>query len=54
MGACYAYTTYTPDNTFHSESVIDRHFKIYEEMFELQQWIYELTLHCDTEADVFR
>jgi len=54
MGACYAYTTYTPNNTFHSEAVIDKHFKIYEDMYDLQQWIYELTLHCDTEADVFR
>jgi len=54
MGACYAYATYTPNDTFHSESVIDKHFKIYEDMFELQQWVYELTLHCDTEADVFR
>ncbi|TET91278.1 MAG: DUF2461 domain-containing protein, partial [Sulfurovum sp.] len=29
-------------------------FKIYEDMFALQQWLYELTLHCDTSADVFR
>ncbi len=54
MGAIFAYTTFTPDNTFHSEAIIDKNFKIYEKMFELQQWVYELTLHCDTEADVFR
>jgi len=54
MGALYAYTTFTPDETFHSEAIIDRNFKIYEAMFDLQQWVYELTLHCDTNADVFR
>ncbi|BAF72323.1 TIGR02453 family protein [Sulfurovum sp. NBC37-1] len=54
MGAIYAYTTFPPDKTFHSEAIIDRNFKIYEDMFDLQQWLYELTLHCDTTADVFR
>ena len=54
MGAIYAYTTFPPDETFHSEAIIERNFKIYEEMFPLQQWLYELTLHCDTSADVFR
>jgi len=54
MGAIYAYTTFPPDETFHSEAIIERNFKIYEEMFELQQWVYELTLHCDTNADVFK
>ena len=54
MGAIYAYTTFPPDETFHSEAIIDRNFKIYEDMLELQQWLYELTLHCDTTADVFR
>jgi len=54
MGAMYAYTTFTPDDTFHSEAIIDKNFKVYEDMLALQQWIYELTLHCDTEADVYR
>ena len=54
MGAIYAYTTFPPDATFHSEAIIERNFKIYEAMFNLHQWLYELTLHCDTEADVFR
>lgn len=54
MGAIYAYTTFPPDSTFHSEKIIERNFKIYEDMFPLQQWVYELTLHCDTNADVFR
>jgi len=54
MGAMYAYTTFLPDDVFHSETVIERNFKVYEEMFDLQQWLYELTLHCDTDADVFQ
>ena len=54
MGAMYAFSTFPPDETFFSEEIIDRNFKVYEDMFDLQQWVYELTLHCDTEADVFR
>jgi hypothetical protein len=45
MGAIYAYTTYEPDVIFHSEAIIERHFKVYEDMLELQQWVYELTLY---------
>ena len=54
MGAIFAYTTFVPDETFHSEAIIDRNFKVYEEMLALHQWVYELTLHCDTSADVFK
>ncbi|SFV68333.1 hypothetical protein MNB_SV-10-707 [hydrothermal vent metagenome] len=54
MGALYAYTIFPPDEIFHSEAIIDRNFKIYEEMLPLQQWLYELTLHCDTDADTFK
>jgi uncharacterized protein (TIGR02453 family) len=54
MGAIYAFTSFKPDETFFSPSIIDRNYKVYEDMHELQQWIYELTLHCDTEADVYR
>jgi uncharacterized protein (TIGR02453 family) len=48
-GAMYAYTTFPPDKTFHSEYIIDRNFKIYEDMFDLQQWVYELTCVSETE-----
>ena len=48
-GAMYAYTTFPPDKTFHSESIIDRNFKIYEDMLDLQQWVYELTCMSETE-----
>ena len=42
-GAMYAYTTFPPDDIFHSEALIERNFKIYEDMFDLHQWVYELT-----------
>lgn len=54
MGACFAYITYTPNKIFHSKDVIEKHFHIYEDMFDLQQWLYELTLHCDTNSDIYR
>ncbi len=44
MGAIYAYKTFKPDNIFYSPKIIDRNFKIYQDMYELQQWVYELTL----------
>jgi uncharacterized protein (TIGR02453 family) len=44
-GAIYAYTTFAPDEVFHSEAIIDKNFKIYEDMLPLQQWVYDLTLY---------
>ena len=41
--AIYAYISFPPDETFHSEAIIERNFKIYEDMFDLHQWVYELT-----------
>jgi len=54
MSSLYAYKTFKPNQTFHSEKIIDHNFKIHEETLPLHQWLYELTLHCDTEADTFR
>jgi len=42
MGAMYAYTTFTPDSTFHSYKIIEKNFKIYEDMLELHRWLYEM------------
>lgn len=44
FGSMYAYKTFKPDKTFHSEKIIERNFKIYEDMLDLHQWVYELTL----------
>jgi len=42
--AMYIVKTYVPDNDFCSEKVINKNFKYYEEMFPLQEWVYELSL----------
>jgi len=44
FGSMYAYKTFKPDKTFFSEKIIARNFKVYEDMFDLHQWMYELTL----------
>ncbi|MEA3491414.1 MAG: DUF2461 domain-containing protein [Campylobacterota bacterium] len=41
----FAYTTLKPDSRFHSEKIIDDSFEIYEDMLELHQWVYNLTLY---------
>ena len=43
-GAIYAYKTFTLDSTFFSEKIIDKNFAIYQDMYKLQQWVYELTV----------
>ncbi len=35
---------FAPDKVYFSSELIDRCFKIYEELFPLQQWLYEMTL----------
>jgi len=40
----HAFSTFKPNKIFYSEKIVDRCFKIYEDMYELQQWVYELTL----------
>lgn len=35
---------FAPDATFFSEELVHRCYNIYEELFELQQWLYEMTL----------
>ena len=41
----YAFTTFVPDEDFHSEKIIYKNFKIYEDMMPLQDWVYGLTLY---------
>ena len=52
-GAMYAFTTFEPDSTFHSEAIIDRNFKVYEDMLDLHLWVYELTCVEELEAEKF-
>ena len=42
--AMFAYTTFKAGKIFHSPKIIDKCFTIYEDMFDLQQWVYDLTL----------
>lgn len=41
-GAMYSYHIYTPDESFHNREVLEKHFAIYQDSFELHQWVYEL------------
>ena len=45
MGSIFAYKTFKPDRIFFSEKIVDRNFKIYQDMFSLHQWGYEMTLY---------
>ncbi len=45
--AIFAYTSFKPNRTFHSEKIIDKCFNIYEDTIDLQQWVYDLTLKSD-------
>jgi len=49
FSAMYAYKTFEQDQTFHSSGLIDRNFKIYEDMLDLHQWVYALTCVEETE-----
>jgi len=43
-GAIFAYQTFKIDKTFYSEEILQRVFKIYDDMRHLQKWVYEMTL----------
>ena len=49
FGSIYAYATFEPDATFHSEKIVEKNFRIYQDMLDLHQWVYELT--CVGETD---
>ena len=42
--AMYVFISYKPTQVFCSSAVIEKNFKLYEEMLPLEQWVYELTL----------
>jgi len=50
-GAMYAFKTFEPDSTFHSEAIIDHNFKVYEDMLDLHLWVYELTCVEEIETE---
>ena len=44
FNSMYAYKTFPIDEVFFTQDVANRAFRLYDDMFELQQWVYELTL----------
>ena len=52
-GAIYAFKTFEPDTVFHSEAIINRNFKVYEDMLDLHLWVYELTCVEELEEEEF-
>jgi uncharacterized protein (TIGR02453 family) len=45
----FAYTQMKPNKTFFTKEFPDTAYNIYEDMFELQQWVYEMTLTLEVE-----
>jgi uncharacterized protein (TIGR02453 family) len=42
--AIFGFQTYELDDIFYSEEIVNKAFKVYQDMDELRQWLYELTL----------
>ena len=42
----FAYKEFALDDTFYSIELLDRAFKIYDDMKDLQRWVYEMSLTC--------
>jgi uncharacterized protein (TIGR02453 family) len=40
----FAYIEYKVDDIFFSEAIVDRVFKVYQDMAKLQKWVYEMSL----------
>jgi uncharacterized protein (TIGR02453 family) len=43
-GAMFAYQIFPIDDTFYSIELLDRAFAIYEDMYDLQQWVYKMSI----------
>ena len=50
FGSMFAYKTFKPDKIFFSDKIIERNFKVYEDMFDLHQWVYALTSVSNSQA----
>ena len=42
--AIFGFQTYPIDDVFFTEEILDKTFKVYQDMDDLRQWLYELTL----------
>ncbi|HIP11796.1 MAG TPA: DUF2461 family protein [Arcobacter sp.] len=43
-GAIFAFEEFKIDKTFYTLNIVDRCFKIYSDMKDLQEWVYKMTL----------
>ncbi len=43
QGAMFAYIEYKIDDIFFTEGIMDRLFKVYKDMYELQKWVYKMS-----------
>jgi hypothetical protein len=46
----YAYKEIEPNDILFSQKLVDYAYDIYEDMLELQQWVYEMTLTIETDT----
>ena len=44
QGNMFAYVEYKIDKTFYEEAIVDKLFKVYQDMAKLQKWVYEMSL----------
>ncbi|RLA71122.1 MAG: DUF2461 domain-containing protein [Epsilonproteobacteria bacterium] len=44
LGGIYAFKVFKPKVYLFSEDLIHKAYEVYEDMFDLQQWVYEMTL----------
>ncbi len=42
--AIFGFQTYEIDDTFYKEEIVEKAFQVFQDMDELRQWLYELTL----------
>jgi len=46
QAAMFSYMEYKIDDTFYTQKIVDKVFKIYEDMSKLQKWVYNMSLTC--------
>jgi uncharacterized protein (TIGR02453 family) len=47
MGSVYAYKVFEPQEYLFSQKLVNKAYELYEEMYDLHQWVYEMTLNAD-------
>ncbi len=47
LSSIYAYKIFKPEKYLYSKKLVDKAYGLYEEMYDLHQWVYEMTLNAD-------